>query len=97
MDNQVRAAHQPVSTGFELVKTSRGLNTGSYSYAFSSRSPGPTHPAVPDRPDFVAAAPTLPTVPWIRLPPASPSRYDDQAMKDSHLHPDNQRLAAHHT
>jgi hypothetical protein len=40
-------------------------------YAFPSRSPGPTHPAVPGRPDFVAAAPTSATVPWLRLPPAS--------------------------
>ena len=65
-------------------------------YAFSSRSPGPAHPAVLDRPDFVAAAPTLPTIPWIRLPPASPHRYDGRAAKDSHLRSDNQRLAAHH-
>lgn len=49
-----------------------------------------------DRPDFVAAAPTLPTIPWIRLPPASPDRHDDHAAKASHLHSDNQRLAAHH-
>jgi hypothetical protein len=66
-------------------------------YAFPSRSPGPTHPAVLDRPDFVAAAPTLPTAPWIRLPPASPHRYDGRAAKDSHLHSDSQRLAAHHS
>jgi len=50
---------------------------------------------VPNRPDFVAAAPTLPGVPRVRLPPASPSRYDDQAMQVSHLHPKQQRLVAH--
>jgi hypothetical protein len=65
-------------------------------YAFSSRSPGPTHPAVLGRPDFVAAAPTLPDVLRLRLPPASPHRYDGKATKVSHLHSNNQRLAAHH-
>ncbi len=66
-------------------------------YAFPSRSPGPTNPAVLGRPDFVAAAPALPGVPRIRLPPASPGRYDGPAMKDSHLHSDKQRLVAHHS
>ena len=65
-------------------------------YAFPSRSPGPTHPAVLDRPDFVAAAPALPAVPQIRLPPASPGRYDDPATKVSHLRSKQQRLVAHH-
>ncbi len=65
-------------------------------YAFSSRSPGPTHPAVLGRPDFVAAAPTLTDVLRLRLPPASPHRYDGEATKVSHLHSNNQRLAAHH-
>jgi len=67
------------------------------SYAFPSRSPGPTNPAVLGRPDFVAAAPALPGLPRIRLPPASPGRYDGPAMKDSHLHSDKQRLVAHHS
>ena len=48
-----------------------------------------------DRPDFVAAAPTLPGVPRFRLPPASPHRYDGEATKVSHLHPKQQRLMAH--
>ncbi len=65
-------------------------------YAFPSRSPGPTHPAVLGRPDFVAAAPTLPSVPRVRLPPASARRYDSGPMKVSHLHPDKQHLVAHH-
>ncbi len=65
-------------------------------YAFSSCSPGPTHPAVLDRPDFVAAAPALPDVLRLRLPPASLRRYDGGATKASHLHSNNQRLAAHH-
>ncbi len=65
-------------------------------YAISSRSPSPTHPAVLSRPDFVAAAPTIPGVLRIKLPPASPHRYDSDATKVSHLHSNNQRLAAHH-
>jgi len=48
-----------------------------------------------DRPDFVAAAPTLPGDPRIRLPPASPHRYDGKASKVSHLRPIRQRLVAH--
>ena len=53
----------------------------------SSRMPsrlahrGPALPAVPNRPGFVAAAPTLPTVPWIRLPPALPGHYDGQGIE----------------
>ena len=34
-----------------------------------------------------AAAPTLTSISWIRLPSASPGRCDDQAAKVSHLHP----------
>ncbi len=48
------------------------------------------------RPGAVAAAPTPTTNPWHRLPPASPDRYDGQEMKVLHLHPEHQRLAAHH-
>jgi hypothetical protein len=64
-------------------------------YAFPPRSPGPTRPAVPSRPDFVTAAPTLTTIPWIRLPSALPNRYDGQASKVLHLQPENLRLVAH--
>ena len=42
--------------------------------------------AVPTRPGVVRAAPTLTSISRIRLPPASPSRCDDQATKVSHLH-----------
>src|SRR6185437_16899519 len=54
--------------------------------AGSSRIPSrlahraPAHPAVLNRRDFVEAAPALPTDPWLRLPPASPRRYDDEEM-----------------
>ena len=48
-----------------------------------------------NRPDFVEAAPTLTSDPRIRLPPASPRRYDDEARKGSHLLRQQQRLAAH--
>ena len=40
----------------------------------------PAHPAVPNRRDFVEAAPTLPCDPRIRLPPASPHRYHGEEM-----------------
>src|ERR1019366_7749771 len=65
------------------------------SYTFPSRSPPPPHPAVPGRRDFVEAAPTLPTDPRLRLPPASPRRYDGEEMAVLHLHPKHQRLVAH--
>ena len=45
-----------------------GVSIGSAStlaYTFSSRSPGPAHPAVLNRPDFVAAAPAYPGDPRI--------------------------------
>lgn len=75
---------------------SRGVRHRFLAYTFPSRSPSPVHPAVLDRPHFVAATPALPDVPRIRLPPASPRRYDGKAIKVSHLHPKQQRLVAHH-
>ena len=39
--------------------------------------------------------PTLPTVPWIRLPPASPGRCDDPAVAVSHPHTITRHLVAH--
>ena len=91
----VRTAHQPRSTGFELVDDEEASRHRFLTYTFPSCSPGTARPVVPNRPDFVAAAPTLPGIPRVRLPPASPSRYDDQAMQVSHLHPKQQRLVAH--
>ena len=75
---------------------SRGVKHRFLACTFSSRSPDPTHPVVLGRPDFVAAAPTLPGVPQIRLPPTSPHRYDARTTKVSHLHSNKQRLVAHH-
>ena len=40
--------------------------------------------------------PPSPAFPGARLPPASPNRYDGQAMQVFHLHPIQQRLVAHH-
>ena len=77
---KVRTAHQPRSTGFELVDDEEVLRHRFLAYTFPSCSPGTARPVVPNRPDFVAAAPTLPGVPRFRLPPASPSRCDGQAM-----------------
>jgi hypothetical protein len=58
-------------------------------YTVLSRSSDPAHPVVLGRPDFVAAAPTLPGISRVRLPPASSDRHDGQTMKVSHLHPKN--------
>ena len=66
-------------------------------YTVPSRSPSPTHPAVLSRLDFVAAAPTLPGISRIRLPPASPTRHDGPAAESSHLRSKQQRLVAHHS
>ena len=85
----------PVSTGFELVDDEEALQHRFLAYAFPSCSPDPAHPVVLGRPDFVAAAPTFPGVPRLRLPPASPRRYDGKATKVSHPHPKQQRLTAH--
>jgi hypothetical protein len=93
---RVRTAHQPRSTGFELARIQEALQHRFLTYTVPSRSPGPTHPAVLDRPDFVAAAPTLPGVSRIRLPPASPTCHDRPAVESSHLHSKQQRLVAHH-
>lgn len=94
--DEVRTAHQPRSTGFELATTQEALQRRFLTYTVPSRSPGPTDPAVLDRPDFVAAAPTLPGVSRIRLPPASPTCHDRPAVESSHLHSKLQRLVAHY-
>src|SRR5690606_24515495 len=73
----VRTAPQPRSTWFELVDDEEASQHRFLAYTFPSRSPGTARPVVPNRPDFVAAAPTLPGDPRFRLPPTSPSRYDD--------------------
>src|SRR6478752_5769435 len=86
---RIRTANQPRSTGLELAKHQEALRRRFLAYTFPSRSPDPAHPAVLDRSDFVAAAPTFPGDPRIRLPPASLDRYDGQETKAFHLHPTN--------
>ena len=80
-EKRVRTANQPISARFELVGTLRGFTHWFLAYTFPSRSPGPAHLAVPSRPGFVGAAPALPGVPRIRLPPASPGRCDRPAVE----------------
>ena len=55
---RIRTALPPRSTGFERVDDQEALRHRFLSCTVPSRSPGPTHPVVLDRPDFVAAAPT---------------------------------------
>lgn len=69
--------------------------TGFFSYTFPSRSPRPAHPAVLNRRDFVKAAPTLPGDPRIRLPSASPRRYDGREMGSLTSIRKQQHLVAH--
>ena len=57
---RVRTAHQPRSTGFELVDDEEALRHRFLAYTFPSCSPGTARPVVPNRPDFVAAAPIHP-------------------------------------
>jgi hypothetical protein len=92
----VCTATQPTSTGFELVTSQEASNTG------SSRTPSRlAHRARPIRqsrtvPTSSRLLAALPGVPRVRLPPASPGRYDGPAGKVSHPLSDNQRLVAHH-
>ena len=48
-------------------------------------------------PSLSGLLPALPGVSRIRLPSASPSRCDGQAVQVSHLHSDTQRLVAHNS
>jgi hypothetical protein len=66
-----------------------------HSYASPSRLPGPSRLAVPTRPVVVGAAPTLPGVSQVRLPPASPGCCDSPTAEPFHLHPVSWRLVAH--
>jgi len=56
--------------------------------------PGPSGSAGPSQLCRGCSHPPSAT-PEERLPPASPHRYDGEATKVSHLHPDKQRLVAH--
>jgi hypothetical protein len=72
----VRTADQPRSVGLELADAQGAYQHRFLSYTFPSRSPRPARPTVPNRRDFVEAAPALPGDSRIRLPPASIRRYD---------------------
>src|SRR5918993_1451123 len=89
-------APRPLSTRFEPAYLLRGFTRWFLTYTFPPRLADPGRLAVPARPAVVAAAPTLPGVSPLRLPPASPARCDGPATKVSHLHPVNtRRLVAH--
>ena len=60
LPTRICTALQPASTGFELVDDQEALRHRFLTCTFPSRSPGTARPVVPDRPDFVAAAPTHP-------------------------------------
>jgi hypothetical protein len=60
---KVRTAHQPTSTGLELARFQEALQHRFLTYTVPSCSPSPAPPAVPNRLDFVAAAPPSPTSP----------------------------------
>jgi hypothetical protein len=92
---KVRTAHQPTSTGLELARFQEALQHRFLTHTVPSCSPSPAPPAVPNRLDFVAAAPALPDVPRVRLPPASPISHDRPAAESSHLRSKPQRLVAH--
>jgi len=53
---RVRAAIQPIPTGFEPAGDSRGVKHRFLSYTFPSRQPNPNHPVAPARPGVVGAA-----------------------------------------
>ena len=93
---EVRTAHQPTSTGLELARFQEALQHRFLTYTVPSCSPSPAPPAVLNRLDFVAAAPALPDVPRVRLPPASPTCHDRPAAESSHLRSKPQRFVAHH-
>jgi hypothetical protein len=64
-------------------------------FTFPPCSPDPHHLAVLARPGFVRAAPAVPGTTRIRLPSATPACCGRPAAKVSHLHSNQQRLAAH--
>jgi hypothetical protein len=63
-----------------------GVTRRFLAYSSPSRSPGPAHLAVLNRPGFVRAAPTLPGITRLRPPSAPPPCCDRTAAKVSHLH-----------
>ena len=72
----VRTAAGPDPPGFEPVPHQGTVTRRFLAYSSPSRLPDPAHLAVLDRPGVVGAAPTLPGVTRLGLPPAPPSCYD---------------------
>ena len=86
---------QPRSTRFELAPHQGDVTRRFLTYSSPSRLPDPNHLAVLARPGFVRAAPTLPGVPRIRLPPASPPCCDRISGEGLSPPLEPQRLTAH--
>jgi hypothetical protein len=91
------ATAQPISARLELVGLLEGLyDAGPHVHlSVSLAGSGPSGSADPSQ-RCKGCLPPSPAPPGSGCPPLQPSRYDDQAMKDSHLHPEQQHLAAHH-
>lgn len=68
---QTAHAPAPDPQGWRRLYVKTGDDTGSSRIPLQHRSPRPRHPAVLTRHGFVRAAPTLPGVSPVRLPPAS--------------------------
>jgi len=93
--SSVRCCPAPIRQISSRFLSCGGSTTGSCNtYTFPSCLPGPGRLAVPTRPVVVGAAPTLPCASRVRLPPASPGRYDSPEVGLS-SHPVKWRLVAH--
>jgi hypothetical protein len=93
--SSVRCCPAPIRQISSRFLSCGGSTTGSCNTCtFPSCLPGPGRLAVPTRPVVVGAAPTLPCASRVRLPPASPGRYDSPEVGLS-SHPVKWRLVAH--
>jgi len=70
---------QPRSVRFELAPDQGGVLHRFLAYSFPSRSPGPAHLTVLNRPGFVRAALALPSTTGVRLPSARTTVRNDRA------------------
>ena len=80
MKRRVRTAIQPESTGLELARGSRGVTTPvpCVYLPVSLTAPGPSGSTGTDA-TLSRLLPSSPATPGLRLPPASPRRYDGRA------------------
>src|SRR6266576_646174 len=89
-------AARPISTRLEPVLDLRGFDHWFLlSYTFPPCLPDPSRLVVPTRPVVVRAAPTFPSVSWVRLPSASADRCDGPQEGSFHPLTVKQRLVAH--